>query len=264
MTDHSKTRRSLGRNGNRRSKFTLLLVWMIFQALWPLMAQENPALRGGLRVLVTPDGGDLDPFLEARTEFPGTEGLLGFSALTAGAYYRFHPNLKGGLFYRLQFGALHNADWIKNGSGEWVWADTLGRPESVLIADLSPRFLLDFLPGRNWVFFLKNRYELNLYNGDQALYIRPGLTYTAFRYRRPLYGLGIHYAAGIGLNFGEHLIYTHQIYADGLYHLSDRFKLQMQLSWNRHNYAGVYMGSPFRFAERFIKAEFAAILIPEL
>jgi hypothetical protein len=241
-----------------RMAAALLIVLAV--AAFPLAA-ESLQLKGGARVLLLPDLGRLDPYLELQSETPGESGFLGYSSLTAGAYYRLHPNLKAGLFYRVQLGALHNEDWINGGSG-WVWADTSGRPESVLIADLTPRFLLEFLPGNGWVVSLKNRYEYNLYNGNQSLYIRPGLTYNHFAQRQVVYAVGLHYASGLGLNFGDNLFYSHQVYVDGLYHLTDALKLQLELSWNRHNYGGQSGSWSWSFSERFIKVEVAAILIP--
>ncbi len=256
-----------------KRKFTLCVVILVACSVMPLFASEggtgeSPAdgieFRFGVRTLLLADGGQLDPYLELRGEFPGNSAFLGYGALTAGAYYRLHPNLKIGGFYRLQIGGRHDEDWILNADDHWVWADSSARAEHLLIADLSPRFLLDFLPGRDWVAMFKSRLVFNTYNGHLSLYTRPGLSYSHFRDRTVLFGFGIHYATGWSLNFGQSAQYSQQAYADGILHLSDVYKLQWQLSWNEHRYAGEFMARPFDFTERFIKAEFSAIVVPRL
>lgn len=71
-----------------------------------------------------------------------------YRSLTAGSYYRLSKHIKVGAFYRLQMGALHDDDWVFIDPG-WNWDDTRGRFEHLFILDFSPRFQLNFLPGRN-------------------------------------------------------------------------------------------------------------------
>lgn len=243
--------------------FLLMFVWMA-----PLFGDSsedgaNIDFDGSLRVLFLPDTGQIDPYLEVQAHAPADDGFLGYSAVTAGAYYRVLENAKLGLFYRLQFGALHEEDWVW-ANGAWSWADTSSRAESVLIGDFSPRFLLPGLPGENWVLSLKNRYEYNLYNNHQGLYIRPGLTYYHMSERELKFSLGMHYGAGIAFNFGDEIFYSHQLYVQGSYVLSDPLALQLEAGWNRHNYSGESAGRSFDFSENSISAELSLVIQPRL
>lgn len=150
--------------------------------------------------------------------------------LSLGGYYRLHRNVKAGLFYQLHSGQRHDDDWISAGDGEWVWEDTHTRYEQVLAADVSPRFLLEFLPGRNWVFMQKLRYSYNLYNNHQTLLVRPGLTYFHMVEREPVVHIGLQYAVYGSLNFGAGPVYRHGPYINALYHLSEHVQLTAGLS----------------------------------
>lgn len=158
-----------------------------------------------------------------------------YNSVAAGAYYRVHRNLKLGLIYKLQFGARHNEDWIE-GPDDWIWRDTGARPEHVLIVDATPRFLLGFLPGEDWVFSLRNRYEVTLYSDGaerralQSLLVRPGLTYFVMRNRRPVLNLSLQYGTYWSLNFGEESPwYRHGPYLNVLYHFSSAFAVDLSL-----------------------------------
>jgi hypothetical protein len=154
-----------------------------------------------------------------------------YRSLTAGAYFRLLKNLKAGAFYRLQQGARHDDDWIEPSVGVWEWVDSRSRTEQVLILDLSPRFLLDFLPGRNWVFAVKNRYHYNTFNDQQSILIRPGLTYFLVRSREPVLNLSLNYGFYIPLNFGETFLYEHTPYLSALYHLNRNIKLELSAAY---------------------------------
>ena len=111
--------------------------------------------------------------------------------------------------------------------GGWEWIDSRNRTEQVLILDISPRFLLGFLPGRNWVLAVKNRYRYNTFNDQHSLLVRPGLTYFLLRSREPLLNVSLNYGLYIPLNFGETFLYEHGPYLSVLYHLNRSIKLEL-------------------------------------
>lgn len=142
---------------------------------------------------------------EYRTDSPD---LYEFQSVL---YYRLLKHLKIGITYSLQKGERHDDDWISEGSG-WFWKDSTQRYESLLGADLTPRFLLPFLPGENWLFSSKARYIYNLNNDQQKLLLRPGLSYFYLKNRRPLWSINSAYALYFSLNFGETAVYEHGPY----------------------------------------------------
>jgi hypothetical protein len=170
---------------------------------------------------------DWDPMIELVGRFEGEDAEFRYRALTAGTYYRIHQNVKVGGFYRLQFGARHDDDWVLRDDGEWEWQDTTGRAEHVLLADVTPRFLLEFLPGENWVFGVKNRYAFNAFNSHQTLLVRPQLTYFWLKNRRPILNVTAAYGLYGALNFSDELLYRHSPYLDAIIHLGDVTKLNM-------------------------------------
>ena len=177
------------------------------------------------RVGVMLDVAHFDPFLELQASVEDEDHELRYRALTMGTYYRLHKNLKVGGFYRLQAGARHDDDWVDLHPG-WEWEDSRGRLEHVLIADISPRFLLDFLPGEAWVFMLKNRYLYNTFNSHHALIFRPSLTYFLMRNRQPLFNFSIQYELYLALNFGQFPPYRQYPYINVLYHLTPNVILE--------------------------------------
>ena len=174
--------------------------------------------------------GDLTGMLEYRGQYDLDRANVLYNSFTLGGYYRVHPNVKIGAFYRLQFGARHDDDWINTGS-EWIWRDTSLRPEHIAMVDVTPRFLMDFLPGENWVFSVKNRYEATMYEQDasfyflQSLMVRPGITFFYLRNREPVFNVSLQYGSYWSLNFGEVPWYSHGPYVNFLYHLSPGLQL---------------------------------------
>ena len=116
-------------------------------------------------------------------------------------------------------------DWL------WEWRDTSDRLEQVLILDVSPRFLLPFLPGRDWVLQVKSRYLLNFWNLQHSLLLRPELTWFRIVDRRPVLNLSLAYGLYFPLNFGETLIYEHGPYLALLYHVSPAIQLELSASY---------------------------------
>jgi len=188
------------------------------------------------------DFGDLDLMAEYVGRYDSDQRLYDaesirlYNSFTTGAYYRVIPNLKIGLFYRLQLGARHDEDWVDGGAG-WEWLDTTRRPEHVLIADATPRFLVPFLPGGGWVFSAKSRYEVTLYEQDGALVdlhsllIRPGLTWFMIRDREPVLNVSLQYGLYVPLNFSESFWYEQGPYLNVLYHISPALSVDLGLAY---------------------------------
>jgi hypothetical protein len=175
---------------------------------------------------------DFDIMLDVRGMWEDDDFEFRHRSVMLGTYWRAHKNLKVGAFYRLQGGARHDDDWLEE-AGAWFWEDTRNRFENLLIVDASPRFLLDFLPGENWVLMIKNRYLYNTYNGHQTIKIRPGLSWFWIRDRAPVLNASLAYEAYLPLNFGDTLIYEQWIYAGLLYHLTTLVKTELTLARRR-------------------------------
>jgi hypothetical protein len=215
--------------------------WTVLVAL-VMMAVATPA--AAEHVPPTPDGiaefeavsrlflraEEWNPMIEVAGRFEDEDTEFRYRSLTAGTYYRIHRNVKVGAFYRLQFGARHDDDWVLLDEGVWEWRDTTGRAEHVLLADVTPRFLLEFLPGENWVFGMKNRYAFNTFNSQQTLLARPQLTYFWLRNRRPVLNVTAAYGLYGALNFSDQLLYKQTPYLDAIIHLGDLTKLNVGIA----------------------------------
>jgi hypothetical protein len=177
------------------------------------------------------DLGRIDPLVELEGRFEDSNLEFRYRSLTAGAYFRPLKNLKAGAFYRIQQGARHDDDWIEPSVDVWEWVDSRSRTEQVLIVDISPRFLFDFMPGQNWVFSVKNRYRYNTFNDQHSLLVRPGLTYYLLRSRDPVLNLSLNYGLYIPLNFGDTFLYEHTPYLSALYHLNRNVKLELTAAY---------------------------------
>jgi len=187
------------------------------------------------------DLGNLDTMFEYIGRYDSDQRLYDtntlslYNGMTVGGYFRVLRNLKAGAFYRLQYGARHDDDWVDNG-GTWEWLDTSSRPEHVFIADATPRFLASVLPG-NVVFSIKNRYEVTLYDQDgvrnvlQSLFVRPGLTWFVLRDREPVMNLAVQYGMYVPLNFSESFWYQRGPYVNVLYHLATGLSLDASLGY---------------------------------
>ena len=162
---------------------------------------------------------------------------ISYKSITTGTYYRLFHNLKIGVFYILQAGALHNNDWVNGSDNLWRWEDTSKRFENLLSIDLSPRFLLKNIPGRNWVLIIKSRYFYNFHNDNQSLLLRPGLTYFYILEREPVLNISGNYGTYLNFNNPDSLIYKHGPYLNLLYHLTSNFKLELQLTYTIHTWS---------------------------
>jgi hypothetical protein len=223
----------------RRRRSAAAVAVLALLAALPAAASHLPVLPGGpvvgqSRVQLTAELGRLDPVLEAQGLVENLPEERLYRALTLGGYYRIHRNLKLGAFYRLQWGALHNDDWLGTPAAPdwlWEWRDTSQRLEQLLILDASPRFLLPFLPGRDWVLQLKARYEANLWSSWQSLLLRPELTWFRIVDRRPVFNVSLAYGLYFPLNFGETFVYEHGPYLAFLYHASPAVQLELSAAF---------------------------------
>jgi len=208
------------------------LVTLILAAAAAAAGAQVPVAPAGVvdflgRTQLVANIGDFDLLAEVlgRTEYVTAQA--GFSgAVTLGGYYRVLKNLKVGAFYRLQDGAHHDDDWMNPG-GNWGWQDVSGRLENILALDVSPRFLLDFLPGRNWVFMLKGRYLYDFFNNNQAIMARPELTYFWIQDRVPVLNVSLSYEMYFPLNFGSTLLYQAYPYLTLLWHATPDVALEL-------------------------------------
>lgn len=215
-------------------KTRVLLIAAIVMVVAAVLAPADhiPVASGGFfefesRTSLLIDLGRFDPLVELEGRFEDTNLEFRYRSLTAGAYIRILKNLKAGAFYRIQQGVRHDDDWIEPSLDVWEWVDSRNRTEQLLVLDITPRFLFDFMPGRNWVFAVKNRYRYNAFNGQHSLLVRPGLTYYLLRSREPVLNLALSYGLYIPLNFGETFLYQHEPYLSVLYHLNRNVKLEL-------------------------------------
>jgi hypothetical protein len=197
-------------------------------------AQHVPIFPQGLvdfqgRTQVVANIGSFDLLAEGLGRLEGAGHQFRYRSITVGGYYRPVANLKVGAFYRLQAGALHDDDVIAafSGPSDWVWNDTTGRLESLVMLDLSPRFLLDFLPGGNWVLMLKTRYAYNTFNGQQSILARPELTYFWMMDRLPVLNASLSYEMYFPLNFGSTLLYQAYPYLTLLWHATPEIGIEL-------------------------------------
>lgn len=199
--------------------------------------------------------GSFEPYVEllGRTELSPAPITFGYRSVFAGAYFRVIPNLKLGLFYRGQAGAVHNNDWIAVPTAfGWEWQDTTSRYENEIIADASPRFILAAID-RNLVFMLKNRFEYNFSFGEATGYIRPELTYFIMKDRNPVAEVSVAYALELALNYGESLVRSESPYFQVLVHLLPGLQLVTGFSvWNNFwsTSADVIATSPDRYVKK--------------
>ena len=215
---------------------SLTIVVFLMGGLASAYAQSIPVMPQGAVELGTfgrffVQAHNFEPYAELLGRFEDTTFEFRYRSLTLGSYYRPLPNLKVGLFYRLQAGARHNDDWIEMATPTgWGWRDTRSRYESVLIGDVSPRFIVDFVD-RNLVFMLKNRIEYNFFNTNASLLVRPGFTYFLMSDREPLAEITLQYAVYFALNFGDSAIYSYAPYLEVLYHVTPELQLVGGLSY---------------------------------
>lgn len=205
----------------------IIIPTLIALLISPLFADhleigEN-SLNAGSRIAMIADLGDWDILTDVNAEYRGAEPLR--ISFNAGTYYRVHKNLKAGIFYSLKTGQRHDEDWISN-NGSWEWVDTATRLEHQVSGDLTPRFLLPFLPGKSWVFSLKNRYSYNFYDGHQSYFLMPAITWFYMKDREPVLNIQAGYAIYLPLNFSDSPLYKQGPWVDTIFHLNNDLSLE--------------------------------------
>jgi hypothetical protein len=199
----------------------------------PTFKQDLLDLQGRTQLIA--DFGSFDVLAEVLGQYRVDENALGLHAVTLGGYYRALANLKIGAFYRLQAGARHDASVVEDAArpAGWGWADTSSLPESILMLDASPRFLLPFLPGGNWVLMLKGRFIYSTYENEMSILARPELTWFWMLDRLPLLNVSVSYEMYFPLNFGSTLIYQSYPWLSLLWHVTPDWGIELAGAYKR-------------------------------
>lgn len=145
------------------------------------------------------------------------EGKRPYRSIAVGAYARSSRRIKLGMFWRVQYGARHDDDWVREAPGHWVWRDTTRRPEHVLVLDATPRAQLTFLPGR-WTASLKLRWEHNTFNQEGTAKFEPELAWFWMDGMAPRATVFLRHGTYLPLNFGGRRVYERWWYLAGLWH----------------------------------------------
>ena len=220
-------------------------------------------LEGRIAMMAT--AGKWNPYVEVRGVYHGSEGAFRYNSYTVGSYYRAAPWLKVGAFYRLQGGARHLEDWIVVATPEsQSWNDVTGRYENLIYLDATPRFLLPWMPGENWVAPVKVRYSYNFRNNDQSLLLRPGLTYVVMSEREPVVSLNLNYNFYFALNFNDVPLYAHGPYFSVIGHLSEWFKLEGRVNYLMKTYQKTEFGGPWILHSKHLIIGLGVIFTPDL
>lgn len=169
--------------------------------------------------------GPLEPFGEAleRWQFDGRHP---YQSLMLGSYARVERHLKLGAFYRLERGARHDDDWIRDAATkQWRWADTTSRPESSLVLDATPRAALPWLPGRTWTGSVKLRYEHDFFNGESVLRAAPELAWFWLDGLSPRATVFLRHEEAFPIGFGETTVWQRWTYLAALWHATPHLSL---------------------------------------
>lgn len=235
-----------------RSLLSLFLLIFILPQLNALNYSEASIdLEGRTALMAT--AGKWNPYIELKGQYFGLEKKFHYTSLTGGSYFKLTDWLKLGAFYKMQIGARHLDDWKfdKGPPDKQWWDDTRGRVEHLLYFDATPRFLLPWLPGTNWVAPIKMRYFYNFTNGDHSLLIRPGITYVLMHDRKPLLNMSVNYNLYFALNTGEIPLYSHGPYLTVLGHINQWLKLEVKGSCRFSEYFNDNNGSWTLKSRRF-------------
>jgi len=240
---------------NNKLKYSAVIFIFLTVMTTQLMAwtysESSVDLEGRTAIMATI--GKWNPYLELKEQYHGDDNQFRYTSLSAGTYFKLTDWLKLGAFYRLQSGARHLEDWQFEAGPpdrQW-WADTRGRFEHLLYFDATPRILLPWMPGKNWVAPLKLRYFYNITNGDHNLLIRPGLTFVIMPDRKPLLNLTLNYKLYFALNSGEIPLYSHGPYFSVLGHINQWLKLEGRASYKFAEYFKEENGSWTLNSRRF-------------
>jgi hypothetical protein len=193
----------------------------------PIFPQGEVELQSRAQLVANSGAWDILAELTGKLHDTGSP-LRSYESVTVGGYYRVIPNLKVGALARLQAGARHDDDVIANQiTNQWDWNDTSSRLEAVLMLDVTPRFGLDFLPGKNWVLMVKGRYLYNTWNGQMSIMARPELTWFWMQDRDPFLNISLSFEMYFPLNFGSTLIYESYPYLTVLWHATPELGIEL-------------------------------------
>lgn len=160
--------------------------------------------------------GPFEPMAETVGRWQYDDRRL-FRSVALGSYARAARHLKVGAFWRVQYGARHDDDWIKDAPGHWFWRDTTSRPEHVLVLDATPRAELPFLPGK-WTASLKLRWEHNFFDKGGTAKFEPELAWFWVDGLTPRATVFLRHGWYQPLNFGGRRVYERWWYLAGLWH----------------------------------------------
>jgi hypothetical protein len=171
---------------------------------------------------------------------------------TFGTYFNLNPHLMLGGFYRYAQGERHRNDWVSAGwvnaaAWDWFWLNTNSRPEHAAIGDITWRQKLEFLPGENWVFELKNRVHYTWYSdsryeerdnwgrhsanvAETKYVLRPGLQYFWLDGDKPFMTFFLQYEAHFALNFGTRSLVESWGYFGFFYHVSEEVAIGLNIA----------------------------------
>lgn len=195
---------------------------------------ENSEFTPAFRLASIVDYKDWDLHLSFSGEF--REESADFYELQSVLYYRLFRHLKLGVHYSLQKGERHDDDWITEGDG-WFWKNSSDRYENLIGADITPRTILPFLPGRNWLLSGKTRYSYNLNNDQQKILLRPELSYFHMKNRSPRWSLSTAYALYFPLNFSDAVLYEHGPYFSLNLHMKKNLLLSLNGDYSIGNWS---------------------------
>lgn len=231
----------------------------------PLSAWEydefSMDLQGRIAMMAT--AGKWNPYVEVKGVFESAGDRSPYGSLSIGSYYRAAPWLKVGAFYRFQVGARYVEDWTVSPPDNHSWDDVSGRTESLIYLDATPRFLLPWMPGKNWVAPVKIRYFYNFWNSDQTIMLRPGLTYVIMPNRKPLVTLSLNYSLYFALNFNDVPLYAQGPYFTVLGHVNDWIKIEGRVDYLMKIYQKTEFGGPWILHSKHLVIGLGVIFTPD-
>jgi hypothetical protein len=142
-----------------------------------------------------------------------------YREVTLGAYHDINANWSAGAFYRRAYGLRHDNDWQSN-NGTWEWVDTNSRGEDFLILDTTGRLIVQSLPVENTMVELKTRLLHDMFNGEETLMLRPGVTFFCLRDEQPFMNFFLQYELDLPLNYGRNLTSERWLYFGALYRVA--------------------------------------------
>lgn len=166
----------------------------------------------------------------AEVKYRSNEKRTDETFYTFGGRFRLFQNLKVGAFYQLAKGARHDEDWVLQ-NNRWTWRNTEQRQEDNIIVEITPKFLLDFLPGERWVFNFRVSGKQNLFNDNKTLLTRPGLSFYWFKNGSPYMNFYLQHEIYFPLNYGRDTIYQRWTYLGMMYHFNKTVKVSPFLSF---------------------------------